>query len=144
MSGVIVIRHLLANSAAVLAIVPSSRIIAGPVPLATVLPALSITQIDSLSPFRTVRVNEANRVHSDRVQVSGLFYGAKATVPGTGYLGLYQLMKLVLPACPSQRATINSIVVDSIVPDIEGPDLYDEETDLHSKSRDFFVRWIGA
>lgn len=143
MSGVSVIRYLLANNASVTAVIPSARIIAGPLPLGTTLPALSIMQIDSIPAFRTVRVNEANRMHSDRVQVAALFYGAKASTPGAGYLGVYQMLKLVLAACPSQRGSVNGFAVDSIIPDIEGPDLHDQETDLYSKTRDFFVRWTA-
>lgn len=144
MSGVSVIRYLLANNAPVTAVIPSGRVIAGPIPLGTVLPAISVTLVDSLPAFRLVRVNEANKMHEDRVQTTALFYGAKATVPGAGYLGLYQMMKLILAACPSQRGTVNGFVVDSIIPDILGPDLHDQETDLYSSSRDFRVRWIGA
>lgn len=143
MSGVSVIRYLLANNAAVTAIIPTARVIAGPVPLGTVLPALTITTIDSI-PMNLIRINEANKMHRDHVQVSALFYGAKATTPGAGYLGLYQMMKLILAACPSQRGTVNGFAVDSIIPDILGPDLHDQETDLYSSSRDFIVRWIGA
>lgn len=143
MSGVSVIRYLLANNAPVVAVIPATRVIAGPVPLGTVLPALTITLIDSV-PLNYVRTNEANKLHMDRVQVSALFYGAKASTPGTGYLGVYQMMKLVLAACPSQRGTVNGFAVDSIRPDLLGPDLHDQETDLYSSSRDFFVRWIGA
>lgn len=143
MSGVSVVRYLLANNAPVVAVIPSARIIAGDLPLGTVLPAIAVTQISSV-PFNLLRINEANKLHTDRVQVSALFYGAKATIPGVGYLGVYQMMKLILAACPSQRGTINSFIVDSIVPDLAGPDLHDQESDLHSSSRDFLVRWIGA
>jgi hypothetical protein len=45
MSGVAIIRALLAANSAVLAAVPSSKIMAGVIPLGTVLPAISIAQI---------------------------------------------------------------------------------------------------
>jgi len=61
---------------------------------------------------------------------------------GQGYPGLDALMKLILAACPNQHGTINTFNVDSILPDIEGPDLYDEEVSMISRSRDFIVKWF--
>lgn len=141
MSGVAVIRYLLANNAPVLAVIPAARIIAGDLQLGTVIPAIPVTSIDRVSAFRPVWVNETPKLYDERVQVSPLFYGSKASIPGTGYLGVYQVLKLILAACPSQRGLINGIAVDSIIADIEGPDLHDQDTDLYSKSQDFFVRW---
>ena len=143
MSGVAVVRFLLANSAPVVAVVPAVRIMAGDLPLNTVMPAIAVTQIDSI-PLNLLRINEANKMHTDRVQVSVLFKGPEGSPAGTGYPGVRALLKLVLAACPSQRGTVNGVSVDSISPDIEGPDLQDEATALYSCSRDFIVRWIGA
>lgn len=143
MSGVAVIRYLLANNAPVVAVVPATRIVAGDLPLNTILPAISITQVSSV-PMNLLRINEAAKMHTDRVQVSVLFKGPQGTPSGTGYPGVKALLLLVLAACPSQRGTVNGIAVDSIIPDLAGPDLYDEATALYSGSRDFMVRWIGA
>ena len=52
--------------------------------------------------------------------------------------------RLVLAACPSQRGTVNSIAVDSVVPGPEGPDISDDTEALYSCSRDFIVTWVGA
>jgi hypothetical protein len=143
MSGVSVIRYLLANAAAVTAIVPATRIMAGDLPLNTTLPAIAVTQIVSV-PYNTIRINEGLKVHTERVQVSVLCKGPQTASPGTGYPGVKALLKLVLAACPSQRGTVNSIAVDSIIPDLEGPDLSDDATALFSQSRDFLVRWTGT
>lgn len=143
MSGVAVIRSLLAGNSPILAIIPAARIMAGDLPLNTVLPAISVTQISSM-PFNLLRTNEANKMHTDRVQVSVMFKGPQGTPSGTGYPGVKAMMRLILAACPSQRGTVNSVVVDSITPDLEGPDFYDDVTDIHSASRDFIVKWIGA
>ena len=137
MSGVAVIRSLIAGNTAVLAVVPATRIVAGDLPLNTVLPAISIMQISSI-PRNDIRVNETPKLHTDRVQVSVLFKGTPA---GAGYPGVKAMMKLVLAACPSQYGTVNSVAVMGIEPDAEGPDLYDDATALYSCSRDFFVRW---
>ena len=48
MSGVIAIRSLLANNAAVLVVVPASKIMAGVIPIDTVLPAIGISHISTV------------------------------------------------------------------------------------------------
>lgn len=143
MSGVSVIRYLLANNAPVTTVVPATSIMAGALPLNTVMPALQVTQVSSM-PHNLIKTNEANKLHTDRVQVTALFKGEAGSPHGTGYPGVKAMMKLILAACPSQRGTVNSVVVDSIVPDLEGPDFYDDATDIHSSSRDFIVKWIGV
>lgn len=143
MSGVTVIRYLLANNSPVLAVIPATRILAGTLSLKTVLPAISVTQISSV-PFNTLRTNEANKLHTDRVQVTWLFKGPQGSPAGSGYPGVRAMSRLVLAACPSQRGTVNGIAVDSIVPESEGPDLSDDAEALYSCSRDFTVKWVGA
>ncbi len=140
MSGVRVLRYLLANNAGVLAVIPAARIMTGDLPVNAVMPAISVTQISSV-PYNTMNPNESPKLHTDRVQVSALFKGQEGTPAGTGYPGIKAMMKLVLAACPNQYGTINGIAVDSIVPDIEGPELSDVVTALYSQSRDFIVRW---
>jgi hypothetical protein len=143
MSGVAVVRYLLANSAAITAVVPAARIISGDAPLATLRPLIVVTQIDSI-PLNYIRTNEANKLHTDRVQVSWIFNGPFATKPGTGYPGVAAMAWLVLAAVPSSRGTINGVSVQNITPEGEGPDLYDDATNMYSRSRDFIVRWVGA
>lgn len=143
MSGVAVIRYLLANAAAVTAVVPATRIMAGDLPLNTAMPAIGVTQISSV-PRNTVKMNEAKVQHTDRVQVSVLVKGPQGTPAGLGYPGVRTLLQLVLAACPHTRGAVNGIDVDSILPDIEGPDLSDDERALNSASRDFIVRWNSA
>jgi hypothetical protein len=142
-SGVAVIRHLLANAAAVTAVVPAARITAGDLPINTTMPAIAVTQISSM-PRLTIAMTEPNRLHTDRVQVSVLFKGSAGTPAGDGYPGVRSLLVKVLAACPNQNGTINGIAVDSILPDIEGPDLQDDATSLFSCSRDFIVKWRSA
>lgn len=143
MSGVAVIRYLLANAAAVTAVVPASKIMAGDLPLNTVMPAISVTQISSV-PRNIVSMSPTRVQHTDRIQVSVLFKGPQGNPVGTGYPGVRAMLRLVLAACPNTRGTVNGIDVDSIIPDIEGPDLSDDATALYSASRDFIVRWNAA
>lgn len=140
MSGVAIIRYLLANAGAVTAVVPATRIIAGDLPVGTALPAISVTQISS-RPLNLIRTNDTNKVFDDRVQVTVY---RKAEPDDRGYPGLKSLLILVLAACPSQRGSVNGFTVDSIQPGIEGPDLPIPDLSTFTRSRDFFVRWVGA
>lgn len=136
MSGVGVIRTLIAANSGVLAVVPASRIRAGILPLETAFPAISISQISSV-PLGSIR-NSESKLHVDRVQVT---VHRKEEPADSGYPGLKSLLDLILAACPSQRATIAGVNVDSITPDTEGPDGYFKQTESYSRSRDFIVRY---
>lgn len=146
MSGVAVIRYLLANNAAVLSALGSgppaaaSRVVAGDLPLDTVLPAIGITEVDS-QPRLTVAMTESGRMHTERVQVTAHYKGPRGTPSGTGYVGVKAMMPLILAACPHTHGTVNGINVVSIQPDTEGPDLQNDAESIFSCSRDFLVRW---
>ena len=140
MSGVAVIRSLLASAGAITSVIPAARIMAGDLPLNTVLPAIAVMEIDS-QPRLTVAMTEANRMHTERVQVSVIFKGPSGTPAGTGYPGVKAMLALVLAACPHTHGTVNGVNVVDIRPDGEGPDLQDVATSLYSGSRDFIVRW---
>ena len=141
MSGVAIVRYLLANNGGVTAVVPAAKIKAGDLQLNTVLPAIFVSQISSI-PRLTLAMTET-KLHTDRVQVTALFKDQQGAPQGQGYPGLDALMKLILAACPNQHGTINGFNVDSVLVDIEGPDLYDEDISMISRSRDFIVKWIG-
>ena len=142
-NGVAVIRYLLANNAAVLAIVPAERIAAGDVPLDTTLPAISVDEISGV-PYNTVSGKEIGKtLHTERIQVTGLVKSTTAAPAGGGYPGLRTLMRAIFLACPTQRGTIVGVDVDSITPDLEGPDLPDAGSGVLSSTRDFFVRYFA-
>ena len=128
------VRYLLANNAPITALVPAARIVYGELALNTVLPAIEVRQISG-TPRNTLAMSETRTLHSDRVQVTCL---AKT------WAAKEALMALLLAACPNQRGTVNSVVVDSIIRDTEGPDLSDPATSIYAKSRDFMVRWTEA
>lgn len=137
MSGVAIVRYLLANAASVTAVVPSARIMTGDLPVGTVIPAISITQVDGM-PMNNLQINETPKRHMDRVQVTVF---RKALPDDAGYPGLKTLLNLVLAACPSQRGTVNGFSVESIIPDIEGPDIPIPEERIFTRSRDFLVSY---
>jgi len=134
MSGVIAIRSLLANNVALIAAVPASKIMAGVIPLGTVLPAIGISHISTVER-KTVAMNDAKVMATERVQV---------TVQAKSYTDQKSLLELVRKACPNQRASVNGIVVDSILPEIAGPDLRDDDLLIFIQSRDFIVRFIES
>lgn len=143
MSGVAVIRYLLATDARVLAIIPSRQVVAGDIPLGTPFPSIEVVKISG-TPRLTVSMREPNRMQTDRIQVSALFKTAAASPAGAGYPGLDAMMKLLPAVCSNRRGTINGIDVDSILPDIEGPDLPDDVIGFISRTRDFIVKWREA
>lgn len=147
MSGVIIVRYLLAHNAPLLnamgtvgGVQAADRISAGDLPLNAPMPGIPITQITSV-PRNTLSMKDPRVQHTDRVQVSALVHDQNASPQGLGWPGVTALLKLVLAACPNTKGTINGVDCDSILPAEEGPDLYDDATKLCSRSRDFIVRW---
>ena len=131
MSGVAVVRYLLANHAALTAEVPATRILGGPAPLKTALPAISVAHISGM-PRITVANDSTKRLHTDRIQVM---------VHAGSYAAKGPLLALVMAACTGRRGTTNGVDLDSILPDLEGPDLDEPEAFIFRRSRDFIVRW---
>lgn len=129
MSGVSAVRYLLAANGPLVAVVPAAKIFVGVVPLNTVLPAIGVTSISGV-PHLTAAMVESGRIQSDRVQV-------------TVHAKTYQtsITALVRAALPNQSGTVNSVKLDSILPDGEGPDLYDDAAVIYERSQDFIVRW---
>lgn len=139
MSGVAVIRYLLTLHAPLTALVPVARIVAGEPDINAVLPLVAVMKVGS-SP-RTTLAMSGTSLHRERVQVSVLVKASASSPAGLGYPGLQSLLTKVYDACPYSRGTLNSIVVDSIIPDIEGPDMLDFQTGIYQGSRDFIVNW---
>lgn len=135
MSGVAIVRHLLANSAGLVAVVPATRIMAGVVPLNTALPAISVTQISGQQE-NNLAMNSASYLVRNRIQVTVL---AKNETGSSGYGKVKSILVLVRAALPQTRGTVNGITCDAVLPDTEGPDLYDHQTLIHEQSVDYMV-----
>lgn len=131
MSGVSVIRYTLANNAALIAVVPATKIMAGVLPLNIVFPAISIKQISG-NTKKFIKQGSAQYV-TERIQV---------TVLATTYAQQRSILTLIKTALPSVRATVNSVVVDSISQDFTGPDLYNDDPVIFEQSVDYFVNYI--
>jgi len=131
MSGVAVVRFLLANNAALIAQVPAAKIMAGPIPMNTVLPAISVAQVSGVQR-NMVGMNAVKYQVTDRVQV---------TVMASTYPLQKSILALIRAACPHTRGTINGINCDSILPDVEGPDFRDDTAAIYMQSQDYIVKF---
>jgi hypothetical protein len=140
MSSVTVIVNRLKAHAPLVALVPAARIMAGELPLNTALPAIAVTLVSSL-PRLTVPVPGTKVMNTDRVQVTVAAAGVQTTTAGTGYKGMKDILVLVLAACGNVSGTVGGVKVDSIRPDIEGPDFFNDAPAMALGSRDFLVRW---
>lgn len=129
MSGVAIARYKLANSANLTAVVPAARIQAGVLPQNTALPAISVTLVSGVTGLQ---VSKASGLRTDRVQI---------TVDAASYPQVRQILALCRAALPYTRGTVNSIACDSILPDIEGPDGFDDLLKTYFQSQDYIVRW---
>lgn len=141
MSAVAVVRYLLANYSPLIAVVPATRIMAGDLPLKIAVPAIGITQVSAVRR-NTVRMSEAMTLVTERVQVSVLVHSSEQG--GTDYVGLENALRLVRKACPNTRGTVNGVSVDSLLPELEGPDLLGDVDGILQRSMDFLVRWHEA
>jgi hypothetical protein len=129
MSGVAAVRYLLANSAGLIAVVPATRIMASVIPQGTTLPALSVEHVSGVMRHAIAAPASGNSV-IDRVQV---------TVMATSYAQMKSILALVRAAVPNTRGTVNGVALDSILQDVEGPDIFDHELNAHFQSIDFRV-----
>jgi hypothetical protein len=68
----------------------------------------------------------------------------QVTVQAKSYTDQKSLLELVRKACPNMHTTVNGIVVDSILPEIAGPDLRDDDLVIFMQSRDFIVKFIES
>ena len=143
MSSSLPIVYLLTQNAPVTAVVPANQIMAGGIPQGTPFPNLSVVELNSI-PMNFIRILESPRFETARIQLTARFKGSRGTPPGTGFPGAKGLLELALRACVGNRGTINGVIVDSITPDIAGPDLHDEIADIYVQSRDIIVRWKSS
>mgnify|MGYP000858884447 CR=1 FL=1 len=128
MSDVKAVLYLLANNSTLNAQVPASRIFAGVIPQGTAAPAIAVTHVSTVRPQM---VNAASKLCVSRVQV---------TVMAASYATQKSVMALVRAALPRSRGSVNGVAVDSILPDIEGPDFTDE-AGLYMGSIDYRVTY---
>ena len=128
MSGVAAIRYMLVNNAPLIAAVPVARILSGVLPITTTIPAISVRQISGVEMPMIKRTG--TQLVTERIQVS---------VHASSYLSQKTIIELIRSAITSTRGTVNSVVVDSITHEGDGPDLYSDDPDIYEQSIDFMV-----
>lgn len=140
MSGVAIVRHLLASNAALISVVPASRIKPGVLPLNIALPAIAVSHISGQQHNNLAMASNQYLV-TDRVQVTVLAKDVEGIAPYSGYQKIKEILALVRSALPLSRGTNNGFLTDAVMPDFEGPDIYDPETLLFSQSVDYRVTY---
>lgn len=132
MSGVAVVRSLLAGYSNLTAIVPASRIYAGVLPVNIQMPAISIEQISG-QQMNNLAMSSDGYLVEERVQI---------TVLAKSYPQVKTILGHVRLACPLSRGTVNTINCQGVIPDTEGPDIFDQVTRLYSQSQDYIVFYV--
>lgn len=146
MSGVAILRTILAENSALIAVIPADNIAAEDLPIKTVLPAIGLKQISGV-PRLTMAMIEPNQIQTDRVQVTVMMKGGSGAPQGAGYPGVKAALALVRLALPNRNGTLAGLSgfwIDSILPDTVGPDFPDEATQIISQSQDYIVKWRTA
>ena len=123
------IYSLLKNYAPLTAIVPVAKIFASIIPQDAVLPAIAYSHISTVENT-TIDAQSAYALVTSRIQVS---------VATKDYAQLKDLLALIRKACNYNRGTINGVIVASIVRELLGPDMRDDESKIYFQSIDFRV-----
>jgi hypothetical protein len=134
MSGVAIVRALLASTPAITALVPASRIIAGFADQALVRPLITVTQV-SASEVPTVGRRLSVKMIRERVQV---------TVLADKYLDLKKIMKAAALGAGVHGGVVVGIVVKSVMPENVGPEIPPGDDKIFEQSRDFMVTFVEA
>lgn len=134
MSAIKVIRALLAAHAPVLALVPAARIVAGTVPQGTPLPAIGLTEISRVE-LPTVSLGQRAVQVTARVQV---------TVHASAYPEQKAVLQAARLAPGAHTGTVAGVAVRSVMRDVVGPDMTDDEAGVYQQSRDFKVVFVEA
>lgn len=134
MSAIKVIRALLVAHAPVLALVPAGRIVAGTVPQGMPLPAIGLTEISRTELPTASLVQRAVQVTA-RVQV---------TVHAASYPDQKAVLQAARLGAGAHTGTVAGVTVRSVMRDVVGPDMSDDDAGLYQQSRDFKVVFVEA
>lgn len=134
MSGVVAVRTALVADAALLALVPSARIVTGPIPQDMDMPALSIDSISTVD--LNIQSPGATRFVTERVQVTIL----ARTEPER------RLIKAAVKRAAADQVelTVSGLTHVSIHTDSAGPDIMAEDASAWQATQDFKVKYNEA
>ena len=127
MSAEKVIYNLLSTNNALKAVVPTSRMYAGVIPVGAVYPALCYNLVSSQD---VTAIGLTTMKSRSRVQV---------TAVATSYPAVKALADLVRVACNLKQGTFNTVVTDSVIMDNIGADYRDDETGVFYSTLDFNI-----
>ena len=130
MNGVVVVRSLLANDADLLAKVPDSRIMSGPLPQGTQAPALSVASISQVD--LNIPAPSGTKFVTERVQV---------TVLANSYREKKEVLLAVKRAAADKRPTTSGLTGVSVHTDSTSADAWSPEESLFEQSQDFKVKF---
>lgn len=132
MSAVAIVVALLRAHAPVMALLPSTSVYAGPVPLGKPLPAISVREVSS-NEQGTVNRDKPKTLVRSRVQVTVL-----ATDPG-GYAKMKALLLAAKLGAGNHTGLIGAYEVNSVRPESVNPEMPVEDDGIYEQSRDFMV-----
>lgn len=133
MDGVAAMRQVLAGNAALTALVPTTRIQAGDMPLGTALPAISVVRVSSTD--RNLPNPGTYRHVTERVQVN---------VMASTYPSQKAVLRAVRTAAADQFPTVSGLIRVTIHTDGAGPDFRNEQASIFLGSQDFIVTYSEA
>lgn len=132
MSAVAVMIALLQAHAPVTALVVPDNIVAGTVPQDAQLPAIGVREISAIEE-QTIDGNEPGALVRARVQI---------TVHAKSYPEQKALISATRLGAGAHAGVIAGIAVRSVLRDMVGPDLSDDDAGIYEQSRDFKVAFI--
>lgn len=130
MNGVVAVRTLLVNSAALTALVPATRIITGVIPQDMTLPAISLSDVSGVD-LQTLD-ETGDRFTTDRVQV---------TVMADDYLSLIDILAKAKSAADAKFPTVSGLSNVVVRTDGQGPYFMNDAASIHMKTQDFRVSY---
>lgn len=133
MNGTAAIIQLLHADAAVLALVPAARVMAGVLPLGTALPAVAVAPVSGID-LQSVDDN-SERFVTDRVQV---------TVMAATFPEVEALISAIKSAGDAKRPTVSGISNVVVRTDGQGPWFMNEGASIHLRTQDFKVSYTAA
>lgn len=135
MSGVAIVRAMLAAHAPLLALVPAIKVFAGGIPQGTVLPAIGVSEVGNNEQTTTAR-NLSTKMIRERVQVTVLTNND------------YPLLKRVLKAAAlgpgMHTGQVLTYKVRSVMDQGTNPEIPVADDRIYEQSRDFMVTFIEA
>lgn len=134
MSGVAILRQLLAQHAPVLDLVPAQRVVAGMLPQGAALPALSIHEVGS-NEEPTVARRMPVKMLRERVQVTAL---------AKDWTQMQRLLKAADLGAGVKTGTVLGFRVNSILPAGTNPEIPPGADQIYEQSRDFVVTFLEA